>query len=116
RAWARAFARLIAEPRVGGSITGTMTGQSGPQRQACVLAVPTNPDNSYPFAFTDASGDYVMSGLAAGTYRVDLVRHGRSVPRRCRSRLRPGSRSRCRDHHVQRPVPTARPVSWPIQD
>jgi hypothetical protein len=59
----------------GGSITGTVAGQSdppGPQTQACVLAMPTNPDGSRPLVFTDASGNYVMSGLAAGTYQVDL--------------------------------------------
>ena len=59
----------------GGSIAGTVTGQSdppGPQDQACVLAVPVNPDGSYPYTWTDPAGDYVLSGLAAGTYRVEL--------------------------------------------
>jgi protocatechuate 3,4-dioxygenase beta subunit len=59
----------------GGSIAGTMTGHSspsGPQNQACVTAAPTNRNGSYPLVFTDASGHYLMSGLAAGTYKVDL--------------------------------------------
>ncbi len=59
----------------GGTITGTVTGDStepGPQDQACVLAMPTNPDGSYPFAWSDTSGRYVLDGLAAGTYRVYL--------------------------------------------
>jgi hypothetical protein len=59
----------------GGSIAGSVTGRSGvpgPQNQACVLAVPTNPAGSYPLVWTDASGHYLMSGLAAGTYQVNL--------------------------------------------
>lgn len=60
------------ELAAGGSITGRVTGPSGPQNQACVLAVPTNPADIYGIGWTDASGDYRLSGLAAGTYRVDL--------------------------------------------
>ncbi len=63
------------ELAAGGSIEGTVTGQSGlpgPQDQACVLAVPTNPANSYPLVWTDADGSYQMPGLAAGTYQVEL--------------------------------------------
>jgi hypothetical protein len=65
----------------GGSITGTVTGPAGPQTQACVFAVPANAltatpvftdGSGYPLVFTDATGDYVMSGLAAGAYRVYL--------------------------------------------
>ncbi len=61
------------ELAAGGSISGTVIGPSGPLTQACVLAVPTSSDDSYLFVWTDARGDYVMSGLAAGTYRVELA-------------------------------------------
>jgi hypothetical protein len=65
----------------GGSVTGTLTGPSGPQSQACVFAVPANPltatpvftdGSGYPLVFTDAGGDYVMPDLAPGAYRVYL--------------------------------------------
>jgi len=60
----------------GGSIAGTVTGNSGspgPDDQACVVAVPTKPEGSYPLVLADASGRYVMPGLAAGTYQVYLA-------------------------------------------
>ncbi|HUD39686.1 MAG TPA: carboxypeptidase-like regulatory domain-containing protein, partial [Streptosporangiaceae bacterium] len=62
----------------GGTIRGTVTGQSspsspaGPQDQACVVALPTNPDGSDQIVFTNAAGQYRLDGLAAGTYRVEL--------------------------------------------
>lgn len=71
----RAIAGVNVALAAGGSISGIVTGNSsspGPQNQACVLAVPTNPNGSYPLVWTDPRGHYVMSGLAAGTYRVYL--------------------------------------------
>jgi hypothetical protein len=62
----------------GGTIRGTVTGQSspsspaGPQNRACVVALPTNPDGSEQIVFTDPAGQYRLDGLAAGTYRVEL--------------------------------------------
>jgi len=41
--------------------------------QSCVLALPTNPNGSFPLVWTGAGGRYVMDGLAAGTYRVYLA-------------------------------------------
>lgn len=64
--------RVNIELAAGGSITGTVTGPSGPQNQACVLAVPTNPRDTFQPVWTDANGDYLISGLAAGTYQVEL--------------------------------------------
>jgi hypothetical protein len=60
----------------GATITGAVTGSSanpGPLAQACVMAVPANPDGSFPVTTTNASGRYVVSGLAAGTYHVYLA-------------------------------------------
>jgi hypothetical protein len=71
----RAIVGVNVKLAAGGSISGTVTGDSsvpGPQNQACVLAVPTNPNGSYPLVWTDPRGHYVMYGLAAGTYRVYL--------------------------------------------
>ena len=59
----------------GGRITGTVIGDStepGPQGQACVLTVPTNPNGSSQLTWTDPSGRYVLDALAAGSYRVYL--------------------------------------------
>jgi hypothetical protein len=60
----------------GGTITGTVTGDPadpGPLGQACVVGVPTNPNGSLPLVWTDDSGRYEITGLPAGTYRVDLA-------------------------------------------
>ncbi len=56
----------------GGSVTGTITGPSGPQSQACVLAVPTNPRDGDRLVWANGSGRYRIAGLAAGTYRVEF--------------------------------------------
>jgi hypothetical protein len=68
----RRSAGVSIELAAGGSITGTVSGPSGPQTQACVVAVPTNPSDVYALGFTDQSGAYVLPALAAGTYRVEL--------------------------------------------
>lgn len=71
----------------GGTITGSVAGdpaEHGPLGQACVLAVPTNPNGSFPLVWTANNGRYVMDGLAAGTYRVyvadPLCDNGAGIP------------------------------------
>lgn len=128
----------------GGSISGIVTGNPGlpgVQNQACVVAVPTNPEGSNLLVWTDASGRYVMPGLAAGTYdqrdqrdvaalrrhrrnsddrgsrrRRRRMRHRRPVPRHGRSGVRPGPATRHRHHQSYRALPAARPDSRAIQD
>jgi protocatechuate 3,4-dioxygenase beta subunit len=59
----------------GGSIAGSVTGHPGrlrPAIGACVIAVPTNPHDSFQLTWADAAGHYRMSGLAPGAYQVYL--------------------------------------------
>jgi hypothetical protein len=52
-------------------VTGS-AGSPGPQRQACVVVWPTNPTTFTGGTQTDANGQYVVRGLAAGRYKVYL--------------------------------------------
>jgi hypothetical protein len=57
----------------GGSVSGRVTGVSGPsspQNGACVLLLPANPDGSLGFAATGRNGRYVAANLAAGRYQA----------------------------------------------
>lgn len=55
-----------------GTISGTVLGGSGttPQAGVCVIAVPVSPNTSLDAARTDSHGNYQMSDLAPGTYKV----------------------------------------------
>jgi hypothetical protein len=71
----RAAKGIDIQLAAGGSISGTVSsapGSPGPQAQACVVAVPTNPQDMYQLEWTDAGGHYVLPGRAAATYRVYL--------------------------------------------
>lgn len=56
----------------GGSISGAVTSRAGnvPIGGSCVLTVPVSPHGSAGIAVTDRHGDYSVTDLAAGRYRV----------------------------------------------
>lgn len=63
---------IDAELARGGTISGTVTGPSGPVLGALVyaLAEPYCGQYCYAAAYTDASGAYALGPIGAGTYRV----------------------------------------------
>jgi len=63
--------RLAAGGTIAGSVTAT-GGPADPRSGACVIAVPANPLGSFQLAFTGADGRYRLTGLAAGSYQVDI--------------------------------------------
>jgi hypothetical protein len=59
--------------RLGGSVSGTVTGSGAsmtPQHNACVVLLPTNPNGVGEVTVTHLDGRYRAANLAAGTYRV----------------------------------------------
>jgi len=57
---------------IAGSISGTVRGTAAatPQENACVVAVPVDPNGSYGFSVTGKGGTYQIRGLGAGQYQV----------------------------------------------
>jgi hypothetical protein len=69
----KAVTGIDIKVELGGWISGTVSSAQAPktpQSQVCVLLVPENPNGSFGFGLTDASGRYLVSNLAPGKYQA----------------------------------------------
>jgi hypothetical protein len=57
---------------IAGSISGTVRGTAAatPQENACIIAVPADPHDSYAVSQSGKGGTYQIGGLGAGQYKV----------------------------------------------
>ena len=69
---AQAVTGINGKLGIAGSISGTVRGTAAatPQENACVIAVPVDPNGSYGYSLSGKGGAYQIGGLEAGQYQV----------------------------------------------
>lgn len=66
---------------VGATVSGKVTGTAGAALSGVTVQASPNGTGSYPdFVTTDASGAYTITGLAAGSYRLEFTPQGNYLP------------------------------------